>query len=741
MKKKVLFSSLLSIGCCLSLITGATFALFTSESKVNIAVTSGKVEVIATVDETSLKTYSGQWNETNNAYDSVEQADGRFVNGGSATVKNAVLTIDKMTPMDKASFAIEISNSSNVAIQYRISAAAENDTGLFGCLDFKIANSEEGLETAVPLVSLTTAWTRWEIPAQENEIRKQYLSVELPETAGNAYQDKACDIIFTVEAVQGNAVVEDNGQTEYKVSNGTQLTAAISEAPDGGVITLLNDISLATAEATTTTAPVFVENKEITIDLNGSAIHNGSTLANVVRAGLFVAGNGGRLHLTGNGTVDARSVDASGWEIPVCAQGDGKITIDGGTFIGGATASCLYVQDQGTIEINGGYFKVDGPFNNFYYVLNLQNTSTGKIVVNGGTFVNQNPAKGDDYLGGNFVSKGVVIGRANQNKEIEYTVSANTDPDSEIDKVAKALSGLKDNDTVTLASDANEYANHNCFTISKGGIVFDLNGYTFPCGLQVGAYQKAAVTIKGGTINAKQITAGDGTNESLAAEYGGIVVKSGSKAIVEDVTVNGSWYDVVVQGDLTVKSMTIRGGVYGFACYGKLVVETADIVVSGHAISSAAASQEEMDVTINGGSYTTTGTEWSDCAIYWAGHGNLTVNGGEFTANGDGAGIYVKNGNVNLKGGTFSGKDGAKVAAEAGDTTSVYCKITAGTFNGSRSAVYYKTTEGAKASCTAYELIIEGGTFTGGEMKFKDSIAAGALNFEPTVTIAQNLRS
>ncbi len=733
MKKKVLFSSLLSIGCCLSLITGATFALFTSESKVNIAVTSGKVEVIATVDETSLKTYSGQWNETNNAYDSVEQADGRFVNGGSATVKNAVLTIDKMMPMDKASFAIEISNSSNVAIQYRISVAAENDTGLFSGLDFKIANSEEGLETAVPLVSLTTAWTVWEIPAQENEIRKQYLSVELPEAAGNVYQNKACNIIFTVEAVQGNAVVEDNGQTEYKVSNGTQLTAAISEAPDGGVITLLNDISLAAAETAATTAPVFVENKEITIDLNGSAIHNGSTQANAVMAGLFVAGNGGRLHLTGNGTVDARSVDASGWEIPVCAQGDGKITIDGGTFIGGATASCLYVQDQGTIEINGGYFKVDGPYNDFYYVLNLQNASTGKIVVNGGTFVNQNPAKGDDYLGGNFVSKGVVIGRADQNTDVEYTVSA--------DNVAKALRGLKDNDTVTLASDADEYANSNYFTITKGGIVFDLNGYTFPCGLQVGAYQKAAVTIKGGTINAKQITSGDGTSESLAAEYGGIVVKGGSKAIVEDVAVNGSRYDVVVQGDLTVKSITIRGGVYGFACYGKLVVETADVVVSGHAISSAAASKEGMDVTINGGSYTTTGTEWSDCAIYWAGHGQLTVNGGEFTAEGEGAGIYVKNGNVNLKGGTFSGKDGAKIAAEAGDTTSVYCKITAGTFNGSRSAVYYKTTEGAKASCTAYELIIEGGTFTGGEMKFKDGIAAGALNFEPTVTIAQSLRS
>ena len=78
MKNKVLLTSILSISSCASLITGATFALFTSESKVNIAVTSGKVDVKATIDETSVETYSGQWNETTKVYDSVKQAEGAF---------------------------------------------------------------------------------------------------------------------------------------------------------------------------------------------------------------------------------------------------------------------------------------------------------------------------------------------------------------------------------------------------------------------------------------------------------------------------------------------------------------------------------------------------------------------------------------------------------------------------------------------------------------------------------------
>ena len=43
MKRRILVMSFLTIALCFSLIFGATYALFTSESKVNISVTSGKV--------------------------------------------------------------------------------------------------------------------------------------------------------------------------------------------------------------------------------------------------------------------------------------------------------------------------------------------------------------------------------------------------------------------------------------------------------------------------------------------------------------------------------------------------------------------------------------------------------------------------------------------------------------------------------------------------------------------------
>lgn len=52
MKKKILLSSVLTIALCFCLIAGSTYALFTSETEVNIAVTAGKVQISATINDT-----------------------------------------------------------------------------------------------------------------------------------------------------------------------------------------------------------------------------------------------------------------------------------------------------------------------------------------------------------------------------------------------------------------------------------------------------------------------------------------------------------------------------------------------------------------------------------------------------------------------------------------------------------------------------------------------------------------
>ena len=118
MKKKVLLTSMLSIIMCVSLIVGATFALFTSESEVNIAVTSGKVDVKASV--VSLTTYSN---------DVATAVNGVFDNGGTASFVGNNVVLDRISPMDKVVVKIDVTNSSNVSFKQRISLSCGGTVG------------------------------------------------------------------------------------------------------------------------------------------------------------------------------------------------------------------------------------------------------------------------------------------------------------------------------------------------------------------------------------------------------------------------------------------------------------------------------------------------------------------------------------------------------------------------------------------------------------------------------------
>lgn len=217
MKKSILVSSFLTIALCLSVLIGSTFALFTSEDKVNIAVTSGKVEVEATIS--NLKTYSMD----------VEQAAGTFENGGVATLTNGELFLDKVTPGDKVTFTIAIDNRSNVNIKYRTVVYCIEGTGLLNGLSIKI-----GTETITG-----SAYTPWTALVANEDIADLAVSVELPKEAGNEYQNKTAKLLFVVEAVQANGV--DNATVDMPdlIVPGTTIELTKRSDPrEGGVIDL-----------------------------------------------------------------------------------------------------------------------------------------------------------------------------------------------------------------------------------------------------------------------------------------------------------------------------------------------------------------------------------------------------------------------------------------------------------------------------------------------------------------------
>lgn len=202
MKKKTLVASILTIALCFSVIAGATFALFTSESNINIAVTSGKVKLVATIDENSLATSSL----------GIEQIPGTFANGGTATFDNETnLDLTNITPGDKATFKINVKNESTVDVMYKITWNVNNE-------DMNALKVTSNGEDVADL-----GWTLWayedynnasavsegydatEIVPSNSDTKTLNVEIELPMGAGNEYQAKEASITFKVEAVQGNA--------------------------------------------------------------------------------------------------------------------------------------------------------------------------------------------------------------------------------------------------------------------------------------------------------------------------------------------------------------------------------------------------------------------------------------------------------------------------------------------------------------------------------------------------------
>ncbi len=194
-KKSVIITALLVIAMCISLLAGATFAIFTAESKANIAVTSGKVDVLATVDAESLVLYS----PTIVGVDDTNAATAtNFKNGGTATLTDNGITLKGITPADKATFNITLQNKSDINIKWRLVVDFTGDKMLLDALEVR------WMGDVIPTIKTATKWMEQDI-SYTNIIVPFEISIELPADVTNNFGGKTCAISFLMEAVQGNA--------------------------------------------------------------------------------------------------------------------------------------------------------------------------------------------------------------------------------------------------------------------------------------------------------------------------------------------------------------------------------------------------------------------------------------------------------------------------------------------------------------------------------------------------------
>lgn len=229
MKKSTkIISSLTAIAMSASLMVGGTYALFTSESKVNLAVTSGKVRVLATIDD-DFTTYSmGEQTTTN----------GVFYNRGTASFNGeSELVLDRVAPGDMVNFSINVDNQSNIDVQYRVSMSVEGD------LASALVAEVDGVEFKNGQAS---AWTfdAWEDNTADIDFVIP-VSVEFPAQCGDEYQESSAVISFKVEAVQANGLVLVNTLDALKSAIASGRNAVLgADIQVNGALNLDEDLVL-----------------------------------------------------------------------------------------------------------------------------------------------------------------------------------------------------------------------------------------------------------------------------------------------------------------------------------------------------------------------------------------------------------------------------------------------------------------------------------------------------------------
>lgn len=195
--KKMLAASIATIALSAAVISGSTYAIFTSEASTNIAVTAGKVSITADASLTTAYSYDWVASAEDDVKTDAQEVSGTytFTNGGTAELEDGVVTLTNITPGDYVEVTIKITNYSNVATKYMVKISDAE-----GELADALSVTGEGTDNWVALAAATDAANGTAVTTDVT------ITIGLDkENVGNAYQTLSGSIEIIVYAIQGNA--------------------------------------------------------------------------------------------------------------------------------------------------------------------------------------------------------------------------------------------------------------------------------------------------------------------------------------------------------------------------------------------------------------------------------------------------------------------------------------------------------------------------------------------------------
>lgn len=318
----------MAIVLCVCLISGATFALFTSKSKASFVISSGKVNVVASVAVTDVYSPTAVATDGNitNAVNAANSETNTFANGGTCQIVGNRLTIASITPGDKVTFSINIQNNGNVSTVYRygysvVAAEGEGHTSieaytLYNKLDFVF-----GSVTTENVVEYRTAWDT----LGGSDIIN--CSLELPTTATNDCAALSASIVFMVEAAQGNLDVTGSSETIVPiVSNKSDIENLIENAGENQTITIASTspvgISNINGESKNGLTLTGVSKESTLLSTSANTITSDNvTISNATIKGNGAVGTVGNLNISGdNTTIDNVNFEGKGSGINIAVS-------------------------------------------------------------------------------------------------------------------------------------------------------------------------------------------------------------------------------------------------------------------------------------------------------------------------------------------------------------------------------------------------------------------------------------
>lgn len=376
------------------------------------------------------------------------------------------------------------------------------------------------------------------------------------------------------------------GAYEARVSNAwfdTFENAVKNAEANGKTVVLLKDVEVGEAGSAATG---LVVSGTLTVDFNGFTVSNVGTGYAVV-----VSGSDAKVTLIDSSEEQTGGIygGSGGDNQALRVESGATLDIYGGNYNVGGDAqgkgnSTVAIRTNSTVNIYGGRFASEKDYQGKYFVLNVQQTTgaSGFIKVYGGTFVGQNPADGDDALGGSFVADGyeaVVSKAATDDSLAEYTVGKVYEAGSE-EALRGAIAAAQGFSVVRLTADVDLKEE---LYINGVDLMLDLNGFTLSLHYGEGVKRKNCSTLyvanatliindssedKSGRVENTDTTGGtnlSSKDNNYAVRVGreaNLIINGGTFYTSADSAGNGNSVILIYSTSSNESTVTINGGVF-----------------------------------------------------------------------------------------------------------------------------------------------------------------------------------